>query len=150
MSVNYIGDVRRIDGAPTKPDDHATDCEVFDGTEWRNLDAEMRNASRVEWLATHKFAYQDGLAVAPRILWTATADKLTEGGAPIWQVVVTGQPPHDHRRTYQIMARTEKQAVFEAAGLFEDEMGNLASAASDGETFSDIRDAIHVEQGAGK
>lgn len=63
----------------------------------------------------------------PRIKCSATVDKVDDGPVPIWEVQVWGEPPHDHRRTYTLQAKTDNLAAQEGLRLFVEEMENLAS-----------------------
>jgi hypothetical protein len=62
-----------------------------------------------------------------RVLASATVDKIDEGTVPIWEVNVWGEPPHDHRRTYTLQAKTDTLAAQEGIRLFVEEMENLES-----------------------
>lgn len=55
----------------------------------------------------------------------ATVDQIRFGPAPMWEVEVNGLPPHDHRRVYQIEARNDNSAAFQAIHLFSEEMDML-------------------------
>lgn len=66
-----------------------------------------------------------------RVLMNATCEQLSRGGTPIWEVVVEALKPFDHRRTYQLMAKTNDLAVKEAMELFEAEMEALRDDAED-------------------
>lgn len=63
----------------------------------------------------------------PRVKCSATVDKVDDGPVPIWEVQVWGEPPHDHRRTYTLQAKTDNLAAQEGLRLFVEEMENLAS-----------------------
>ena len=63
-----------------------------------------------------------------RVLATATADLLREGPIPLWEITVTGLPPHEHRRVYQIEKASDTLAAQEGLELFCEEMGNLSGA----------------------
>jgi hypothetical protein len=77
-------------------------------------------------------AENDALGIKEaRILMNATCDQLSQGGTPIWEVVVEGLKPFDHRRTYQLMAKTDDLAVKDAMALFESEMEALRDAHED-------------------
>jgi len=45
---------------------------------------------------------------------------------PTWSIEVWGQPPHSHRRTYTLQAKTDNLAAQEGIRLFVEEMENLA------------------------
>lgn len=62
-----------------------------------------------------------------RVKCSATVDKVDDGPVPIWEVQVWGEPPHDHRRTYTLHAKTDNLAAQEGLRLFVEEMENLAS-----------------------
>ena len=62
-----------------------------------------------------------------RVKCSATVDKVDDGPVPIWEVQVWGEPPHDHRRTYTLQAKTDNLAAQEGLRLFVEEMENLAS-----------------------
>lgn len=61
-----------------------------------------------------------------RILCQATADQLRPGPVPLWEITVTGRPPHDSRRVYQIEMKTDTLAAQEGIRLFVEEMEMLA------------------------
>lgn len=63
----------------------------------------------------------------PRVKCSATVDKVDDGPVPMWEVQVWGEPPHDHRRTYTLQAKTDNLAAQEGLRLFVEEMENLAS-----------------------
>lgn len=63
----------------------------------------------------------------PRVKCSATVDKVDDGPVPMWEVQVWGEPPHDHRRTYTLQAKTDTLAAQEGLRLFVEEMENLAS-----------------------
>jgi len=62
-----------------------------------------------------------------RVLASATVDKIDGGPVPMWEVNVWGEPPHDHRRTYTLQAKTDNLAAQEGIRLFVEEMENLES-----------------------
>ena len=66
----------------------------------------------------------------PRVKCSATVDKIDDGPVPMWEVSVWGEPPHDHRRTYTLQAKTDNLAAQEGLRLFVEEMENLASLQS--------------------
>lgn len=51
------------------------------------------------------------------VLWSAFVD----GGPDEWTVTVTGLPPYDQTRIYQIAAKSDNEAAFEGGRRFEDE-----------------------------
>ena len=63
----------------------------------------------------------------PRVKCSATVDQIDDGPVPMWEVQVWGEPPHDHRRTYTLQAKTDTLAAQEGLRLFVEEMENLAS-----------------------
>lgn len=64
-----------------------------------------------------------------RILANATVDELRAGSVPLWSVVVWGQPPHDHRRVYDIEAKSDSLAAQEGIARFVEEMTCLQDGA---------------------
>ena len=62
-----------------------------------------------------------------RVRCSATVDKIDDGPVPMWEVQVWGEPPHDHRRTYTLQAKTDNLAAQEGLRLFVEEMENLHS-----------------------
>jgi hypothetical protein len=44
---------------------------------------------------------------------------------PLWEVTVTGLPPHDSRRVYQISGKNDTVAALEGMRRFVDEMEAL-------------------------
>lgn len=60
-----------------------------------------------------------------RVLASAIVEKIDGGPVPMWSVEVWGQPPHDHRRTYTLQAKTDNFAAQEGIRLFVEEMENL-------------------------
>ena len=64
---------------------------------------------------------------AERILAHATVDLLEDGPLPLWEVVVWGEPPFEHRRLYTLEGKTDNNAAQEGIRLFVEEMSNLAS-----------------------
>ena len=62
-----------------------------------------------------------------RVLASAIVDQIENGPVPLWSVEVWGQPPHHHRRTYTLKAKTDNLAAQEGIRLFVEEMENLAS-----------------------
>ena len=62
-----------------------------------------------------------------RVRCSATVEKIDDGPVPMWEVQVWGEPPHDHRRTYTLQAKTDNLAAQEGLRLFVEEMENLHS-----------------------
>jgi hypothetical protein len=58
---------------------------------------------------------------------SAIVDKIDNGPVPTWEVTTWGEPPHDHRRTYTLQAKTDTLAAQEGIRLFVEEMENLDS-----------------------
>lgn len=67
----------------------------------------------------------------PPVLASAMVDQIDNGPVPVWEVEVWGQPPHDHRRTYTLQAKTDNLAAQEGIRLFVEEMENLENFGSE-------------------
>ena len=61
-----------------------------------------------------------------RVNASAVVDKLRDGSVPLWEVETWGEPPHEHRRTYQIEAKSNNDAAQEGIRRFVEEMLNLS------------------------
>jgi hypothetical protein len=66
-----------------------------------------------------------------RVKASAQPRMLKFGRPATWEVEVWGEPPHDHRRTYTIVAASDKDAAFEGIHFFVEEMEALDSANED-------------------
>lgn len=66
------------------------------------------------------------IKLRPRVLCNATADQLRGGSVPLWSIEVQGLPPHDHRRVYEIEAKSDTLAAQEGIRRFVEEMEILA------------------------
>lgn len=64
--------------------------------------------------------------MSPCILCNATADQLRGGSVPLWSIEVQGLSPHDHRRVYEIEAKSDTLAAQEGIRRFVEEMEILA------------------------
>lgn len=68
------------------------------------------------------------IKLRPRILCNAIADQLRGGSVPLWSIEVQGLSPHDHRRVYEIEAKSDTLAAQEGIRRFVEEMECLTAA----------------------
>lgn len=68
------------------------------------------------------------IKLRPRILCNAIADHLRGGSVPLWSITVTGLHPHDHRRVYEIEAKSDTLAAQEGIRRFVEEMECLTES----------------------
>lgn len=68
------------------------------------------------------------IKLRPRVLCNATADQLRGGSVPLWSIEVTGLSPHDHRRVYEIEAKSDTLAAQEGIRRFVEEMECLTES----------------------
>lgn len=61
----------------------------------------------------------------PVVKASATVDKIMDGPIPLWEVQVSGESPHNHRRTYTLRKKTDNDAAQEGIKQFVVEMENL-------------------------
>jgi hypothetical protein len=66
-----------------------------------------------------------------RVRASAMVELIQRGYESMWEVEVWGEEPHDHRRNYQIKARSDNDAAFEGIRRFVEEMENLDSQKED-------------------
>lgn len=76
-------------------------------------------------------AYQIVSIISPhdaKVLCSATVDLITRLQRPfLWRVTVVGQPPHAHRRIYDIPAPSEDAAAYAGIDRFVEEFSRPIS-----------------------
>lgn len=61
-----------------------------------------------------------------RVLASATLEQIKPSPNPLWEVTVTGEPPHDHRRIYTLGGKSDNEAAMEGIRQFVAEMECLS------------------------